>query len=61
MKEEENGLEKSIQKDVTNNHNHIKVNNAFNFTLTISDSLNLLGLIFGLLLLRKLFNRDQSK
>jgi hypothetical protein len=61
MMEEENGFEKSIQKDVTNNQNHVKVNNLFKLTINMGDSLNLLGLIGGIFLLRTLLNRTKQK
>jgi hypothetical protein len=61
MKEEETGVERTVQKDVMNNHNHIKVNNAFKLTINMGDSLNLLGLLLGIFLIRKLFPRTKSK
>jgi hypothetical protein len=58
---DEIGVEKTMQKDVTNNHNHIKVNNAFKLTINMGDSLNLLGLLLGLFLLRKLFSTSKNQ
>jgi hypothetical protein len=58
---EETGVEKAMQKDITNNHNHIKVNNAFNLTINMGDSLNLLGLLLGIFLLRKLFSTKKDQ
>ncbi|MBY0098488.1 hypothetical protein [Mesobacillus maritimus] len=58
---EETGVEKTMQKNVTNNHNQIKVNNAFKLTINIGDSLNLLGLLLGIFLLRKLFSKNKNQ
>lgn len=58
---EEPGVEKTMQKNVTNNHNQIKVNNAFKLTINMGDSLNLLGLLLGIFLLRKLFSKKKNQ
>ncbi|CRK81043.1 hypothetical protein [Neobacillus massiliamazoniensis] len=63
----ENVKKKSPSSSTTNNKNDIKINNSFilNLTFNMGDSLSLLGVIAGIVVLRKVvkqrINKKRSK
>jgi hypothetical protein len=59
----ENVKKKSPSSSTTNNKNDIKINNSFilNLTFNMGDSLSLLGVIAGIVVLRKVAKQRIKK
>ncbi len=53
--------EKEISPGTHNNKNDVKVNNQFSLTINFGDSLNLLALITGIYVIRRIGKRNKVK
>ncbi|MED1470936.1 hypothetical protein [Bacillus salipaludis] len=53
--------EKEISPGTHNNKNDVKVNNQFSLTINFGDSLNLLALITGIYVIRRIGKRNKEK
>lgn len=50
-----------LHQNTNNNKNMVRVNNNFNLTINIGDSLNLLALIAGVYLIRRVAKKQKAK
>ncbi|MDQ6597308.1 hypothetical protein E2K98_07335 [Bacillus salipaludis] len=53
--------EKEISPGTHKNKNDVKVNNQFSLTINFGDSLNLLALITGIFVIRRIGKRNRMK